>query len=127
MREGSRRGRCRSVAGLALAIACWPLAARAVPVMLPTDTGIQVFDSELFADSVLGSELGVSFTFQGPYPSEFNKISLAEAVLGADLTNGLGIARDDSVTLGFSRPGPLLAIWEAGVLSMLARPTRLQA
>jgi hypothetical protein len=95
--------------------------------MLPTTSGIQVFDSEQFADSVIGSLLErISFTFQGPYPAVFNGLSLAEAIFGADISNGMGIMNDDSVTLGFSRPGPLVAIWEAGVLSLLG-PTRLEA
>ena len=125
MREGSRR-RTR-VAALVAAMACVPLAAGAVPVTLPTDAGPRVFDSEQFADGVVGSQLErISFTFQGPYPAEFSRISVAEAIFGADLSNGIGISRDDSVTLGFSRPGPLVALWEAGALSLLG-PTLLEA
>ena len=125
MREGPRR-RTR-LAALVAAMACAPLAAGAVPVTLPTDSGPRVFDSEQFADSVVGSQLErISFTFQGPYPAEFGRISLAEGIFGADLSNGIGIMNGDSVTLGFSRPGPLVALWEAGVLSLLG-PTQLEA
>jgi hypothetical protein len=126
MRQDSGHRRC-ATGLIAAALACWPLAAHAVPVMLPTNTGIRAFDTEQFADTVIGSQLGgLSFTFQGPYPAEFNGISVAEALFGADLTNGLGISQHDSVTLGFSRPGPLVAIWEAGALSLMG-PTWLEA
>jgi hypothetical protein len=116
------------VAGLvAAAMASWPLAAQAVPVTLPTSAGPRTFDTDQFADSLVDSQHArISFTFQGPYPADFTGISLAEAVFGADLSNGIGISRDDSVTLGFSRPGPLVAIWEAGALSLLG-PTALEA
>ena len=125
MREGPRR-RTR-LAALVAAMACVPLSAGAVPVTLPTDSGPRVFDSEQFADSVVGSQSErISFTFQGPYPAEFGRISLAEGIFGADLSNGIGIMNGDSVTLGFSRPGPLVALWEAGALSLLG-PTRLEA
>jgi len=109
-REGARRA-----ALAALAIAACAATARATPVALPSDAGSRSFDSEQFADAVIGSGLGsLSFTFQGPFPAEFNAVSVADAILGPDLSNGLGISKDDSITLGFSRPGPVLAIWEAG-------------
>ena len=109
-REGVRRS-----ALAALAIAACAVTARATPVTLPSDVGSRTFESEQFADAVIASSLGVlSFTFQGPFPAAFDTLSVAEAILGPDLSNGLGISKDDSITLGFSRPGPLLAIWEAG-------------
>jgi hypothetical protein len=75
---------------------------------------------------VVGSDLGGSSTFQGPFPAAFDTLSVAAAILGADLSNGIGITRNNSIILGFLRPGPLLAIWEAGALSFLG-PTRLEA
>ena len=117
MRNGFRRARCLGVAALAALLASGPGAAHATPVTLPTDAGSRVFDSTQFADGVLASQLGrLSFTFQGPFPAEFNGLSVAAAILGADLGNGLAISKDDSITLGFSRPGPVLALWEAGDL-----------
>jgi hypothetical protein len=117
MRNGSRFKLTWRAGAAAVAMASWLGVAHAAPVTLPTDKGDQVFDSTSFADSVVGSRLGgLSFTFQGPYPADFNGISVAAAVLGTDLSNGLGISKQDSVTLGFSRPGSALAIWEAGNL-----------
>lgn len=115
MPESSRWNRFRGPALAALAIAVCAGPARATPVTLPTDRGSQTFASEQFADGVLASGLGsLSFTFQGPFPAEFDVVSVAGAILGPDLSNGLGISKDDSITLGFSRPGPVLAIWEGG-------------
>jgi hypothetical protein len=117
MRHGSRGKVTRSLGAAAVAMTAWLGTAHAASVTLPTDTGSQTFESTLFADRIVGSRLGgLSFTFQGPYPADFNGISVAAALLGTDLSNGLGISRQDSVTLGFSRPGPALAIWEAGNL-----------
>lgn len=117
MRNGSLGRLTRSLGAAAVATMAWLGAAHAAPVTLPTDRGDQSFDSTWFADRVVTSRLGgLSFTFQGPYPADFNGISVAAAVLGTDLSNGIGISKSDSVTLGFSRPGSALAIWEAGNL-----------
>jgi len=120
MRDGQRRKRLRSLGIACLAAMNGLGTADAAPVTLPTDDGDQIFDSTGFADSVVSSRLrSLSFTFQGPFPARFNGLAADAAVLGTDLSNGLGISKDDSVTLGFSRPGSALAIWEAGDLSEL--------
>lgn len=125
MRERSRRERLRIPALSALAVAARVAAAcaacvapaHATPLALPSDSGERIFDSEHFADAVLASGLGgLSFTFQGPFPAELNSLDLGAAILGPDLGNGVGISKDDWLTLGFARPGPALAIWEAGDL-----------
>lgn len=89
-------------------------AAHASPVLMPTDTGTLTLDSSQFAGSILSGPSGEYACFTGATVSACNANTLQLGVLGADLSHGVVLGLDGSVTLSLPALGPTLYLWEAG-------------
>lgn len=104
--------------------------AQAAPIMMPTDTGPIMVDSDNFSNVVVGSSLSsTSLIFGSGVPVSFGPFTIAEAepfIVGSDLTKGLALGAGpsggvaDFIVPGFglasieNGAGADFAIWEAG-------------
>lgn len=99
---------------IATALLCLAGAALATPVVMPTPTGSQSFDSEVFAAEMLSPPSGQFACFAASALSDCTPESLQAAILGPDLNNGLTLGIGGDITLAFATTGSMLGIWEAG-------------
>ncbi len=101
--------------GLAALLAFGALgAAQASPVVMPTNTGTVTLDSSQFASSILSGPSGEFACFTGGAVSACNAATLQLGVLGSDLSHGLVLGLDGSITLSLPALSPTLYLWEAG-------------
>ncbi len=100
---------------LALFAACVLTAtAHASPVVMPTNTGTVMLDSGNFATGILSGPVGEYGCFTGAHVSACTPATLQLGVLGSDLSNGLVLGLDGSITLALPAVGPTIYLWEAG-------------
>lgn len=92
--------------------------ALAASVSMPTPEGNRNFKDTSFANAIQASPTGEFACFSGATLSACTTTSLELGVLDADLTTGLTLGYDASVTLALpATAATSLALWEAGTVS----------